>query len=178
MPYHARTNPRYTIDTKTSARGARVQVLNPDGSVAISARVHYADLEADGGPRRASVSWGPASHVDPELAEAMAAALERAMGAAKRSDERPLGFAPKHSDGTVHHHWRVDTEEARALAAEHEAKGRDAATREEGRVGLYWLYTGTAKYDWELGEPVYGLGLGGRVLHRVPESKMTLVEGA
>lgn len=164
---------KYTTEVLKGERQARVRITGP-GVKITAATVHYADLDALGGPERATVGWTSIGHQEPELAEAVGDALRMAARLAKASDQQPLGFSPRHTGG-VETKVRVDTPEAAELCAEHEAKAANAHTREEGRRGVFFLYHG-AKYDWNLGEPVYNLGLGARVLYRVPESKISLVE--
>lgn len=161
----------YEIRTTKTDRTARVEVVGPEDRRAFRATVRFATLEGMTGPRRAQVSWPSIGAVKPELAEAVGNALRTAARLAEASDRQPLGLAPKYT-GSVETKVRVDTPEAAELCAEHEARAATREVREEARAGVFFLYHG-ATWDWDLGEPVYNLGLGARVLYRVPESKMT-----
>lgn len=159
--FDAHTNRRYTIDTVTGQRQTRVKVNGPDGRE-FTATAYHATIDGFY-PERAKVGWPSIGPVEAELAEAVAAAIERASQIAVRSNKQPIGMAPKYGRGPSEK-LRVDTDEARELAKLHKAHG-----------ALFWAYSSSAEWDWDLGEPVYSLGLGARVLYRVPESAITPV---
>jgi hypothetical protein len=183
MPYHARTNPRYAINRVESRNGLTVsvvvserpeheQTITPDEAL-FTARVRFAVLPAFDGramPARAAISWTAVKLSDDvELAEASAAAIERAVGIAERSNQQPLGFdrliAKLNRDDAQHSPPHVEVE----LTDDELAELHPASAREP-----LFLYSG-ASYDWNLHEPVWGLGRGTSVVHRVAQSRISVV---
>lgn len=157
----------YTVEQTQSDRQTQIHVTDANGARAFTATVHYAKLnDVFGAPQRAAVNWQAIGPANPKLADVAGRVIQLAANLAKESDKRPLDFNPKYIYGPEQK-VIVDSPEFHEQV-EKRRNSQRAAMRWDAENA--WVYSNSARYDWDLGEAVYGIGIGASVLYDVPES--------